>query len=811
MIRPLTLIACLLAAAPPPAAADILVSETFGGSSASGLNGRSPDVNLLTPGAVWSADPVIAANGQVNDGSNTDRGAVLDLGAGFAFAPDETYTLTLSWTNLTNAILFAGFSATAPNPAAQMQTQGLNFALRARRIAAGTDTLATWTNPGAAVTGSTVTASSGSATLTLETRSLADARFAVSGVPGTVSVDLTANHRYLWIAFEDPTSGESDARFTMLELVGPLPQAPPEPATVSIAPARPLVSAGSLITLTASPPDAEIRYTLDGSAPGAASIHYTVPFPLMSPATVRAVAIRDDAAGPPAARAFDFHDPIGTPNVVIIAGDDIGIGDITCYGGVNSSTPAIDSLAHDGIRFTQFTTTGPGSRFSQFALLTGRVAARSGLGAPVAPGAVGWRSEEWSLAEMLRRRGYGTAFVGEWLLGDAPGSHPNDQGFILFHGLPHAHGPSTPLMENRQTVAAAPDPTLLLDALAARAEQFIATSAQPFALVFQPPALPSPADPAANAHTGRVKALDAAVARILDAIASRSATANTLVLFLGDGGAPRTADGGSNSLLRDGSGTTWEGGIRPPLIARLPGTMPAGQMNLSLVWLPDIMPTLASLLAGELAGDRPLDGTARPASLRGARTRPDGSETLYSLTYSNNSHQLATVRRGKWKSHLSITNIDPLNTNPTTGSQLYNLHVDAEERINRAGSETATLGELATLAAGFAAGLPDSGSTDLPNPKPALRGNASTQLDPHSLVAAFSFSRPLDSIDDFYLIEHSADLLSWQSLAITPWVVTRTEAQDHHEDIEVRVPFAPPPFGGARRFVRLSASRPANP
>lgn len=791
----------------------VLISETFGGSAAANLSGQAPPINLLSPGAVWAADPIIAANGQINDGTNTDRGAVLDLGAGFAFQPNHTYTLVLNWTNLDNAILFAGFSSTLPNTGAQMQTQGTNFALRARRITAGTDTLAAWKNPGSvATTGSTVTPAAGTATLVLSTAGLSNASFTVTGVATPVSVDLTAGFRYLWIAYEDPTTASpaSDGKFVSLTLSGPAPAPQPDPPMVEISPSIALINAGQQVTLTATPSDAQIRFTLDGSTPTATSALYSAPVTLNSSATVQAIGIKDGIAGPVAIRSYVLRQPIGTPNLLLIIGETIGFGDLQCYGGVNIATPALDSLAQDGIRFTQFTTTGPSALASQFAMLTGRVAARSGMGTVVSADASGWKSEEWSLAESLRRGGYETAFIGEWLLGNAPGSHPNDQGFRLFHGLPFSSTLAPPLMENRAVLNTSPDPSGLLDNLTTRAVHYLGQTTEPFALVFQAPALPGPDGSLAGPHGDRIEALDQSIGQMLAALQSRGIADQTLVVFASDGGAPRTAEGGSNGVLRDGQGTTWEGGIRVPLIARLPGTLPPGQMNLSLLWQPDLMPTFASLLDCDLAGDRTLDGTPRPDVLKGTRTRPAGDEKAVSFRYANNAWQLATVRQGKWKSHQSIVNIDPLNTNPTSAGQLFDLHVDAEESINRAGQESATLTQLQNLAGAVTASLPAAGTMDLPAPKAAVRGNVSTHLESTPAVR-YSFSRPLDSIDDFYLIERSTDLLSWQTTPITNFISANSHATDDHEDVEVLVPLGVPPFSGPRMFIRLSTSRPANP
>lgn len=712
---------------------EVLISEDFDGSGA--LNGRTPGINQLSPGKTWIADEIFSASGEVDDGDNTDRGAWLDLGEEFVFLPNQTYTLELGWRDLANSILFAGFMKDAPNAAGQMQTQSTNFALRARRIASG-DRLAAWKNPGAsAVSGETATPAEGTAMLTLETRDLSNATFSVSDLAAAVPIDLSGGFRYLWLGYEDPTSGASNVVFTSVTLSGPLPVPPSEP------------------------------------------------------------------------------EPIGTPNLLLIVGSGVLYGDLQSYGGVNIATPALDSLAYDGIRFTQFATTGPGTAASQYALFTGRVAARSGMGESVSPAASGWQAEEWTLAEVLRKRGYETGFVGEWQLGNAPGSHPNDQGFQLFYGFPYLQSANPPLAENQQTLEEAPDSAQVFGKLVARAKTFITSTPQPFALVFQPPSLPAAGSSIAGETGNRIEALDQAVAQLLSELESTGKSANTLVIFLGDGGAENPSEIRTNGLFRDGPGTTWEGGMRVPLLARLPGTLPAGQINLSPIWLPDLMPTIASLVGGRLALDRKLDGTARHSALSGISTRPTGSEKAFGFRFSENAYRLASVRSGKWKTHRSIVNIDPLNTNPTTGAQLYDLHIDAEERINRATQQPAVLSQLEDLAADLNDELPAPGTTDLPAPKPAVIDDVTSSIE-HSGAATsvqFAFVRPVDSLDDDYFVQNSSDLVTWQTLPITPFVDSLDPHGENREKLKLRVPLDTDAPQESRQFVRLGYGRAVNP
>ncbi len=791
-----------------------LVTEDFTGAAASPLSGRTPAVNLLSPGTAWVADSIIAANGQVNDGTNTDRGAYLDLGSGFSFKPNQTYTLSFTWSNLSNGILFAGFSTTAPTVGSQVQTQGTNFGVRARLITSGTDTIAAWKNPGAAATtGTSVTTTAGSATLTLTTRSLSDASFTVTGLSSPIAVDLSSAYRYLWLAYEDPTTATpaSDAKFNSLSFTGPAPLVPP---TVTVSPDSEILRGSQTVSLTSSSASAVIHYTLDGSLPGASSPTYAMPLVLIQSATMQALAIESGNLSGPVVRRDFVVLPAGIPNVLIIVGDDVGYGDLQCYGAVNTATPNLDSLAFDGIRFSQFTTAGPGDAASQFALLTGRVAARGGFGAEVSPGQTGIRAEEWTLGEMLRKKGYRTGFIGQWNLGSNAGSHPNDQGFGLFHGLPYRLTSNPPLEENRQVLSASPDASTLLGELTTRARSFIAeASSEPFALVFQPPALPASGSSVGGPQGNRVEALDASVGGLLAELDSRNLRNNTLVVFLTDGGAPRALNGGSNSLLRDGAGTNWEGGVRSPLIVRWPAAAPAGQFNQSILRLTDLFPSLAGIASGYSPADRPSDGASRATSLLGVRTRPIGDEVVFTYRHDGNRYKPASVRLGKWKQHLSIVNSDSENTKPTTGTQLYDLRADPSEYINRASEQASLVSQLQALASQQDASLPAAGSTDLPAPKTPLLAPAKTGMigQGSSSSVSFDFDRPKDSLNDQFGIEHSQNLQAWSRLPIQDFIQSALDLPNGVERISLKVPLDHPAFNGPRHFVRLIASRPTSP
>lgn len=201
--------------------ADTLLDHTFSGPADSPLHGVIPDTNGIRPVA-WNAGSIFAANGQVNDGSNTDQGLVFDLGKSWTFKPQSTYTASIDLSNLANGILFVGFRTTNPSGDVQAQTQGATLALRVREIA-GSDNVGIFQWPGSTFTDSGLSYEENSTanfTLTLATNDLTDAVVSVGSAQ--IGVDLSTNaFRYFFAGYEDPSSGTSDAKINRVTLTGP--------------------------------------------------------------------------------------------------------------------------------------------------------------------------------------------------------------------------------------------------------------------------------------------------------------------------------------------------------------------------------------------------------------------------------------------------------------------------------------------------------------------------------------------------------------------------------------------------------------
>jgi hypothetical protein len=344
-----------------------------------------------------------------------------------------------------------------------------------------------------------------------------------------------------------------------------------------------------------------------------------------------------------------------------------------------------------------------------------------------------------------------------------------------------------------------------------RAENEIANhSAEPFLIVFQPPSLPATGTSLLGSYGNWIEALDTATGRLLDQLQASGIADDTLVIFLSDGGANRNVTmfpSGSNGQLRDGKGSTWEGGVRTPLIARWHGVIPAGD-NQAVLWLPDLQLTLVDLIDGYQPADRPLDGTKRPDVLLGVRTQPDTASPVFLHRHTGGGYQLQALRSGKWKLHLSAVKTDPENTASTSTPLLFDLLVDPSERINRSGTETTVLAGLQQSAAAHEAtfGVP---VPQLPAPRGALLGPVQTSTAQLTeTTATFIFTRPKDSLNDHYILQSGNDLTGWNDLAIDPYLTVTPGAQMDTESIEISVPLETLGGGSSSFFVRLKAVRP---
>jgi len=365
------------------------------------------------------------------------------------------------------------------------------------------------------------------------------------------------------------------------------------------------------------------------------------------------------------------------PNVIVIYMDDLGFGDLSCYGALGYETPAIDRLASQGMRFTQFLSAQAVCSASRAALLTGCYPNRVGVSGAYFPNAtIGLHPQEITLAELLKQKDYRTAAIGKWHLGDHPLFMPLQQGFDSYFGIPYSNDmwpvgydgtgesagwkksiPPLPLILNRDTFALVrnlTDQGQLTRRYTEKAVDFItANRAYPFFLYLAHtmPHVPIAVSERFAGHTGAglfadvMAEMDWSVDTIVRTLAKYKLSENTLILFSSDNG-PWLNYGhhaGSSGGLREGKGTSFEGGHRVPAIFYWPGRIPPRTCN-QLASTIDVLPTLADLLNIPLP-PVPIDGMSLLPLLNGRTDQPIRREFLY--YYRKNA--LEAVRMDHWK------------------------------------------------------------------------------------------------------------------------------------------------------------------
>lgn len=375
------------------------------------------------------------------------------------------------------------------------------------------------------------------------------------------------------------------------------------------------------------------------------------------------------------------------PNFIIIFCDDLGWGDLSCYGHPTIATPHLDAMAAEGTRLTQFYVAACVCTPSRGALLTGRYAQRCGMYGRrrvLFPDSVGGLpAGETTIAELLQSAGYATGMVGKWHLGHLPQYLPTEHGFDQYYGIPYSNDMDrrSPRGMSYRAAFANPDwrhfHVPLLTGTAGseireierpvdqrtitrrytdQAIDFIRQSKEaPFFLYLahSMPHVPLFRHDAFAGHSRAglygdvIEEIDWSVGQILEELSRLGLSERTLVVFTSDNGPWLSFgdQGGSAGPLRNGKGTTYEGGMRVPAIAWMPGMIPAGVVSPQLASSLDLLPTLASLAGVELPTDRVLDGYDLSRML----TRRDESPRQSMFYYRD--ERLMAVRQGRYKAH----------------------------------------------------------------------------------------------------------------------------------------------------------------
>ncbi|MDE2833000.1 MAG: sulfatase [Bacteroidota bacterium] len=395
------------------------------------------------------------------------------------------------------------------------------------------------------------------------------------------------------------------------------------------------------------------------------------------------------------------------PNIIIIFADDLGYGDLGVYGNPTIRTPHLDRMASEGMRFTQFYTGSAVCTPSRAALLTGRLPVRTGMAHDrirvlFPPSEGGLPASEITIAEGLKQRGYATAAIGKWHLGHRAEHLPTRHGFDEFFGIPYSNDmspansggaraqtyPPLPLIRGEDVIEEEPDQRLLTRRITEEALSFIRTHRDEPFFLFIPhpmPHIPIFASDAFEGNSSRglygdvIEELDWSTGEILNLLREEGLDQKTLVVFTSDNGPWLTVglNGGTAGLLHDGKGTTWEGGMRVPMIAWWPGRIAAGGITQSLGATMDLLPTVFGLAQVALPGDRDLDGVDL------APTFEDPSATVRDVVYFYRGTRLFAVRKGPWKMHY-ITQSAYVGDTPVTHDPpaLYHLERDPSERFN---------------------------------------------------------------------------------------------------------------------------------
>lgn len=351
--------------------------------------------------------------------------------------------------------------------------------------------------------------------------------------------------------------------------------------------------------------------------------------------------------------------PAAQPNVIVILADDLGYGDLSCYGHKVFRTPRIDRMAAEGARFTQFNTPAPFCAPTRSALLTGRYPFRCGMTQNPTPDAgpdadaLALPKTEVTLANVLKTAGYRTYMIGKWHLGHHAGSLPTDRGFDDYFGIPYSNDMRpVRLLEGTKI---AEDPVIqatLTKRYTQRAIDFIKSDHKsPFFLYLAHamPHKPLAVSPEFDGRTGHglyadvLAELDAGIGSVLDALKDKGIDQNTLVLFTSDNGAWY---GGSCGGLRGMKGGSWEGGYRVPMIARWPGTIPAGQTRDALTVTMDLFATVLAASGARMPDDRLLDGKNLLPLLKEESAPP------HEFVFGHQGSRLATIRDSRWKLHV---------------------------------------------------------------------------------------------------------------------------------------------------------------
>ena len=395
------------------------------------------------------------------------------------------------------------------------------------------------------------------------------------------------------------------------------------------------------------------------------------------------------------------------PNIVMVYCDDLGYGDLGCFGNQVIRTPNVDRLAAEGMKFTEFYSASPVCSPSRAALLTGRIPQRMGINAVFFPSSyTGMPVEEITIAQVLKKRGYSTGIIGKWHLGHRQEYLPLQRGFDEYFGIPYSNDMNSVVyMQGNEVVAFHVDQHLITRTYTEKACNFIERHAgSPFFLYLahSMPHVPIYASPEFDGHSGNglyadvIEEIDWSVGEVLGKLEEHGILDNTLVVFSSDNGPWLVMQemGGSAGVLREGKQYTFEGGQRVPTLAMWQGVIPSGSQYNDMGLMMDWFPTFAEMAGAVVPGDRDYDGESILAVLKGEVTQKSREFLYFDLA------TLEGYRNGDWKLKLPYEGFKGSRGKKGVAPHdtlLFNLKSDPREELNLAKEEPEKLAEMLKL------------------------------------------------------------------------------------------------------------------
>ncbi len=424
------------------------------------------------------------------------------------------------------------------------------------------------------------------------------------------------------------------------------------------------------------------------------------------------------------------------PNFIVIFTDDQGYGDLGVSGATDIATPNIDRMAREGIQFTNFYVGGAVCTPSRASLMTGCYPKRIGLqtGVLFPNDKTGLNTDEITVAELLREKGYATFCIGKWHLGRPPELMPTSQGFDYYFGIPYSNDmlpehvlsesmggfPELPLVKNDEVIEAPVDQTTLTERYTEEAVRLIEENRNKPFFIYLAHSMPHYPNHSSEQFTGSsrrgsygdsVQEIDAGVGRIVQTLKEQGIDRNTLMIFTSDNGPWREAqeidymglggDGSTGSALplSGWKGETLEGGMRVPTVMRWPGRLPPDTRCHALASTLDILPTIVKLAGAEIPGDRVIDGK----DISGLLEDPaSGSPHDYFFYFSIKTGKLNAIRdAGGYKLHFWRDPRGYVDNTPFEVKELYYLPDDIDENENLYTAKPEVVKRLKAAAAQF--------------------------------------------------------------------------------------------------------------